>query len=255
MTDFTSKTIAVPPGLEDSDYIRERLSPQPGQHFYLHLSDLKAALLSAIPAESCRVLDYGCGGSPYRSLFNASSFHRADIEGTPNIDFPFQADSRIEAGSLSYDCVLSTQVLEHVQDYGLYLSESFRVLRPGGRLILTTHGNFPEHGCPYDFRRWTADGLRYDLVKAGFKVERITKLTTGPRALVFLNSLYNRLMVVEGRSWFALIWRLGRLPFRARRAVLDVFTDRQFRKSGTVPETEPGHEFYIALMVVASRPD
>lgn len=38
----------------------------------------------------------------------------------------------------SFDVVLSFQVIEHVLDEGKYLSEAWRVLRPGGRFIVAT---------------------------------------------------------------------------------------------------------------------
>jgi hypothetical protein len=67
-----------------------------------------------------------------------------------------------------------------------YVTECFRVLKPGGHLILTTHGLFEDHGCPYDFQRWTADGLRLLLEHADFRITGAKKLTCGPRALCFL---------------------------------------------------------------------
>ena len=41
-----------------------------------------------------------------------------------------------------------------------YLAECFRVLRPGGRLLLSTHGMFVYHPDPDDYWRWTCAGLR-----------------------------------------------------------------------------------------------
>ena len=35
------------------------------------------------------MLDYGCGGSPYRSLFATDTYHRADLEGSENVDACF----------------------------------------------------------------------------------------------------------------------------------------------------------------------
>ena len=55
----------------------------------------------------------------------------------------------------SFDAVLSTQVLEHVADPGALPAERFRVLRPGGRLLLSTHGIFVYHPDPDDYWRWT----------------------------------------------------------------------------------------------------
>ena len=46
---------------------------------------------------------------------------------------------------------------------------------------MTTHGLFPELGCPYDFYRWTGYGLERHAENAGFKVAESYKLTSGLR--------------------------------------------------------------------------
>ncbi len=56
--------------------------------------------------------------------------------------------------------MLSTQVLEHVTDPRLYLAECHRVLRPGGPLLLSTHGIMVYHPDPVDYWRWTGAGLQ-----------------------------------------------------------------------------------------------
>src|SRR6185295_20111511 len=82
----------------------------------------------------------------------------------------------------SFDCVLSSQVLEHVENPGLYLSEAFRVLRPGGSLVISTHGNWPYHPDPHDYWRWTIDGLQKQIRLAGFEVRRL-KGVFGPESM------------------------------------------------------------------------
>jgi SAM-dependent methyltransferase len=59
-------------------------------------------------------------------------------------------------------------VLEHVAEPQQYLREAWRVLRPRGQLLLSTHGNWQYHPDPHDYWRWTLEGLRYELEKAGF---------------------------------------------------------------------------------------
>ena len=110
--------------------------------------------------------------------------------------------------------VLSTQVIEHVPDTGRYLRESWRLLRPGGALIVTTHGLIPEHGCPYDFYRWTADGLARAVADAGFVVEENYKLTLDKRAAIyFLNYVMVCLMVSTG--WRGFVARVLRKIYRS----------------------------------------
>jgi SAM-dependent methyltransferase len=252
MNSKTSKLTHVPV-LEEDHYIQERLKPDSSNPLYLHLSDLRLGLDKIGPFNEPRVLDYGCGGSPYRSLFNAATYHRADIAGTPEIDFPFNEDSRTSAPSQFYDIVLSTQVLEHVRDVQTYLAECHRLLAPGGRLVLSTHGVFHDHGCPWDFRRWTVDGLRHELTCAGFKVDRLFKLTTGPRAIAQLNQHYHKAMVPREKSVMALAWRLSWSLYAKTRRRLNAFLDREYKQHRVVEASEAGHDFYIAILVEAHR--
>lgn len=61
-----------------------------------------------------------------------------------------------------FDFVLSDQVLEHVEGDPLEaVEETRRVLKPGGIAIHTTVFNYPVHGVPGDFWRYTPDALRY----------------------------------------------------------------------------------------------
>jgi len=175
---------------------------------YLHLSDLFLALKATLSGCEGKLLDFGCGGSPYRSLFPGSIYHRADIgSDLENIDFVIESDGSVGAPSGLYDIVLSTQVLEHVPDANLYLKEAFRVLKPGGRILLSTHGAFFDHGCPYDFHRWTVDGLALELQKAGFKIEKMQKLTLGPRAVFFSGgeSVWKPLGIAGYPSWLGIV--------------------------------------------------
>ena len=108
-----------------------------------------------------RVLDYGCADVPYRHFFGPGvEFVAADLAGNPHAALELNPDSTIPVPDASFDAVLSTQVLEHVGDPERYLAESFRVLRPQGRMLLSTHGTFSYHPDPVDYWRWTCAGLR-----------------------------------------------------------------------------------------------
>ena len=169
------------------DYVKLRLDPPRSDLDYLINSDLRDALLLLTKNQRGRTLDYGCGGSPYRELLtDLRPYVRADIPPGDGLDLTLDADGLL-AGEPdgSYDLVLSTQVLEHVPDAPRYLVEAHRLLRPGGVLIVTTHGLIPEHGCPYDFQRWTSDGLARAVAEAGFVVEENYKLTLDLRASLY----------------------------------------------------------------------
>lgn len=120
-----------------------------------------------------RLLDFGCADLPYRSLFPADiGYVAADLPGNPAATVTINPDGTLPVESESFDAVVSTQVLEHVVDPALYLGECFRVLRPGGRLLVSTHGIFVYHPDPVDYWRWTAAGLKHVLEGAGFVVEQ-----------------------------------------------------------------------------------
>jgi len=120
-----------------------------------------------------RVLDLGCADMPYRRFFGSDvEFVGADLPGNPLATLDLQLDGTVPAVDASFDAVLSTQVLEHVADPAVYLRESLRVLRPGGRLLLSTHGIMVYHPDPVDYWRWTCAGLRRVVETAGFRVVR-----------------------------------------------------------------------------------
>jgi SAM-dependent methyltransferase len=237
-----------------SEYLRQRSNPRPGDQFYLHLSDLLTALKEFKPDNARMILDYGSGGSPYRSLFGDCVYHRADLVGGEDLDFSYQADARLPPEASNYDCVLSTQVLEHVEDPDLYLRECYRVLQPGGRLILTTHGLFEDHGCPHDYWRWTVYGLMRLIERAGFEVAAAKKLTTGPRCAVFLAERELRRMRSGSAGGYGKLFALGiqavqRLGARRRHE----WSDASFPDHRVVDIEQPDHDSYVAIAISARR--
>jgi len=118
------------------------------------------------------ILDYGCGNRPYESLFAAKykNYIAADIAGNPKADLVIGTNGQIPTGDETFDCVFSSQVLEHVLDPQVYLREAHRVLKEEGTLIVSTHGIWPYHPDPTDYWRWTIDGLQREIRRAGFEI-------------------------------------------------------------------------------------
>ncbi len=130
-----------------------------------------------------RLLDFGCGNMPYRPLFveHVSTYVGCDLPGNDDADLVMEVPGHVPLESGSVDVVLSSQVLEHVEDPAAYLHEAWRILRTGGRLILSTHGVWRYHPDPTDYQRWTCDGLRRDVTRAGFRITRWAGIM-GPEA-------------------------------------------------------------------------
>lgn len=123
--------------------------------------------------ERGRVLDYGCASMPYRGFFESDvEYVGADFPGNPVASLELEPDGTVPAGDASFDVVVSTQVLEHTEEPRRHLSECMRVLRPGGQLLLSTHGVYHYHPDPGDYWRWTCAGLRLEVERAGFDVAR-----------------------------------------------------------------------------------
>lgn len=138
--------------------MNERMRPRRTSVQYAVRAPLLAWLRSQRLA-GLRVLDVGCGDRPYAELFAAAGEVVAfDVPGNPHADLHGSVEALpVEDGS--FDVVVCLQVLEHVADPPAAVRELRRAVRPGGRILLATHGVYPFHPNPEDLWRWTHDGL------------------------------------------------------------------------------------------------
>ena len=122
----------------------------------LEPSDLRVRMgfLREHVAAGERVLDVGCGEGRFAAELDAIG---ASVVGVDIAEEPLrrarelhpQLDLRLVAArgewelpDAAFDAVWAGEVIEHVADTAAWLSEVRRVLRPGGRLLLST----PAHG-------------------------------------------------------------------------------------------------------------
>lgn len=134
-------------------------------------SNIKSAVEKAyasIDISPLKVLDLGCGHKPYSDLFKDSCYIGLDISIVNTSPDVLADSSNLPIKSASVDIVLSTQVLEHVPEPPFLIREAYRVVKPGGILILTAPFYGPLHEEPYDFYRFTKYGLEHLIRKAGF---------------------------------------------------------------------------------------
>jgi len=239
--------------MADAAELKSRLHPSPGERFYLHLSDLRMIMQNLIPLVSGKVLDYGCGGSPYRPMFKHDAYVRADVGGMTDLDHVIVPGQPLGAPDSSFDCILSTQVLEHVAEPQKYLADCFRMLKASGTMLLSTHGTFPDHSVPWDFQRWTTNGLRRDIEAAGFQVEKIWKLTTGPRAVLQLLELnFDRLPT--GNAPFGIAFKLLRGLWRRMGPAFHRWADQGQGAFRVVDDSDHvHHRLYLGIMVHARK--
>jgi len=108
---------------------------------------------------SHEVLDVGCGVKAYAPFFiRAARYVGVDLPGNRFADITAPADA-IPVDDASFDLVICLQVLEHVADPAAVVRELRRVVKPGGRVLASTHGVYVYHPNPDDLWRWTHTGL------------------------------------------------------------------------------------------------
>jgi SAM-dependent methyltransferase len=239
------------------EHLRQRIDPRHGDVFYLHLSDLLLGIKMHATDTHLDVLDFGAGISPYRSLFPNANYQRADfaIGDGEALDYVLNESLVVDAPDNKFDLILSTQVLEHVKAPGHYLKECLRLLRPGGKLVLSTHGIFEDHPCPLDLHRWTADGLELLCTESGFNVVAVNKLTTNARALFFLYDHFGRSTHRRAFSLYSALLSAQFRIYRRFRKSFHKWADDFFPASRvTTNENRNKYRLYICLLVHATKP-
>lgn len=60
----------------------------------------------------------------------------------------------------SFDIIIALEVFEHIKFPDRAIKEIYRLLKPRGSLLLSVPFIFPIHDEPFDFQRWTLQGVR-----------------------------------------------------------------------------------------------
>ncbi|MGK5091295.1 class I SAM-dependent methyltransferase [Deltaproteobacteria bacterium TL4] len=126
------------------------------------------------------MLDFGCGDKPYEHLFQVNQYIGLDIQESGHDHQNETIDVFYDGKTLpfedhAFDCVFSSEVLEHIFNSNEVLDELYRVLKPGGTLFMTVPFVWEEHEIPYDFARYTSFGLVHLLEGKGFQVMHLEK--------------------------------------------------------------------------------
>jgi len=144
-----------------------------------------------------RLLDIGCGagekkavipeGTPYTGVDHNDCPHdRLGIDVFSSAyQLPFPEDS--------YDNILCSGVLEHLEEPEAAIREAYRVLKPGGEALYAVPLFWHLHEEPRDFFRYTRYGVHHLFAKAGFVGIEIKPLsgfwiTFGSEFNYYLNS-------------------------------------------------------------------
>jgi len=165
-----------------------------GRYYYSILNNPVARVMkfdqfsiycSALPDGEC-ILDYGAGDRPLepllRTKFNnyiAADYPPSNKAHTRRPDIQIHDDGTVDLAAESVDCVIMTEVLEHIYEPKRTLSEIHRILKPGGAIIGTVPFAIGEHEQPYDFHRYTSFCLHRMFEETGFQVVDVDYIGDG----------------------------------------------------------------------------
>jgi len=178
-------------------------------------------ILSVSVASDSRWLDVGCGLKPFAASFNDASYTGIDVKVSGRshelkIPDKYFDGVNIPYGDRIFDGILSTQVLEHVENLDLLLAECKRVLKPGGFFIVSVPFLYKEHETPHDYRRFTSYGLEKTLSVSGFEIDSCLKCLSSIETVATLFSVYiNNNIGSRNKIFYVLIGLFITLPVLA----------------------------------------
>lgn len=134
-----------------------------------------------------KMLDFGCGSKPYRSLFNVNTYLGVDFKGDGHGHDKEQIDVFYNGRTIpfepnTFDCILSTEVFEHIFNLEEILKELYCILKPNGRMLITCPFIIAEHEAPVDCSRYTSFGIKDLLQRNGFKILHYKKMGSSIQA-------------------------------------------------------------------------
>lgn len=191
-----------------------------------------------------RMLDIGCGTKPYEAMLGAFVHEHVGLEHTGTIHDASKAELQgtayeIPADDASFDSVLCTAVLEHLEEPLDALVEAHRVLRPGGYVLYSVPFIWHVHEAPRDFYRYSRYGLEYLFEKAGFEIVTIEALSG--------------FWVTFGQLFVYNVYRFDRGPIRKARLLHPLGLSLQ-GAAYVLDKLDKSEKWTWMYMVVARRP-
>lgn len=162
------------------------------------------------------VLDLGCGIRPFEKdiLQHATTYIGLDwsnsLHGTCS-DIISDLNKPLPIRNESADHIVSFEVMEHLAEPRVMLTEAARILRKDGQLTLSIPFQWWVHEDPWDYYRYTRYGLQYLLEQAGF-TEILVTPTTGFWSMWLLKLNYQLQRLIRGPRPLRMLIRALLIP-------------------------------------------
>lgn len=168
-----------------------------------------------------RFIDLGCGDMPYREFVEGQveRYDTFDVEErTAGVTYIGDIQDMSEVPSNLYDSAACLEVLEHVPDPFRAAREIFRVLKPGGIVVISVPHLSRLHEIPWDFFRYTRYGVTAVLEQSGLEVLSVSRRGglfsfLGHQASIILLSSTSRIPVVRRLAWTVNKWLITKGAF------------------------------------------
>lgn len=164
-----------------------------------------------------RLADLGCGNVPFYHVYKElvtenicvdwpGSLHKneyLDLECDLNKPLPLEDNS--------FDTLVISEVLEHIANPELIWQEMTRILKPGGKLILSVPFMYKIHEAPHDYYRYTEFALKNFAQKNDLKLLELKAFGGLPEVLtdIYAKNLLKLPLIGRMASAFSqwLCWR------------------------------------------------
>ncbi|MFN9710490.1 MAG: methyltransferase domain-containing protein [Bacteroidota bacterium] len=191
--------------------IPKAFNPSITEASYLLRSKLLKSIAKMAPFMKGRMMDFGCGSKPYKSIFETKEYIGVDFHGEGHSHENEKIDVFYDGHTLPFpsdhfDSIFSSEVFEHVFNLEEIIPEIKRVMKPGGFILVTCPFAIAEHEQPNDFARYSSFAIKHLFSKHDFEIIHYEKIGNEFETIMQLWIIYfymrilaklNRLIIIR----------------------------------------------------------